>query len=79
MLFVLPPKLSKFLINLLQRFRRSLVNAQRHVIFVLMASALANLWILFVAEINVIGGCDIDPGYEHLYNVSKFQREINIT
>ncbi|KAI1715106.1 7 transmembrane receptor (rhodopsin family) domain-containing protein [Ditylenchus destructor] len=49
-------------------FRRSLVNAKRHVIFLLIASGLCNMWILFVAEINVYGGCDIKPQYEEVYN-----------
>jgi len=34
----------------------------------LFCSGLANIWILFVAEINDFGGCDINPLYEDIYH-----------
>jgi len=49
--------------------RRSLHSAKRHVAGLLIASAVCNTWILFVAEINDYGGCDIKPQYEDVYNV----------
>uniref|UniRef100_A0A915EB33 G-protein coupled receptors family 1 profile domain-containing protein n=1 Tax=Ditylenchus dipsaci TaxID=166011 RepID=A0A915EB33_9BILA len=59
-------------------FRRSLVNAKRHVIFLLIASGVCNMWILFVAEINLYGGCDIKPQYEEVYNDCPLVECINI-
>uniref|UniRef100_A0A183BSZ5 G_PROTEIN_RECEP_F1_2 domain-containing protein n=1 Tax=Globodera pallida TaxID=36090 RepID=A0A183BSZ5_GLOPA len=48
--------------------RRSVVNAKRHVVFLLVLSGLANLWILFVAQINEFGECDINADYEDVYH-----------
>ncbi|KAL3077914.1 hypothetical protein niasHS_013443 [Heterodera schachtii] len=48
--------------------RRSVVNAKRHVLFLLILSGLANLWIVFVAEINEFGECDINADYEGVYH-----------
>ncbi|KAI6239652.1 G-PROTEIN-RECEP-F1-2 domain-containing protein [Aphelenchoides fujianensis] len=49
-------------------FRRSLVNSRRQVAVLVLIAALCNVWILFVAEVNEFGGCDIDARYEDLYN-----------
>lgn len=49
-------------------FRRSPANAKLHVFTLLVLSGLANLWILFVAEINDYGGCDIKADYENVYH-----------
>uniref|UniRef100_A0AC34FLR4 G-protein coupled receptors family 1 profile domain-containing protein n=1 Tax=Panagrolaimus sp. ES5 TaxID=591445 RepID=A0AC34FLR4_9BILA len=51
------------------RVRRTLSNAQRQVVVLLIIAFLCNSWILFVAEINAQGGCDIKPDYGDVYNL----------
>uniref|UniRef100_A0AC34Q280 G-protein coupled receptors family 1 profile domain-containing protein n=1 Tax=Panagrolaimus sp. JU765 TaxID=591449 RepID=A0AC34Q280_9BILA len=51
------------------RVRRTLTNSQRQVIVLLIIVFLCNCWILFVAEMNPRGGCDIGPEYTEVYNL----------
>uniref|UniRef100_A0AC35GJ40 G-protein coupled receptors family 1 profile domain-containing protein n=1 Tax=Panagrolaimus sp. PS1159 TaxID=55785 RepID=A0AC35GJ40_9BILA len=51
------------------RVRRTIGNAQRQVVVLLIIAFLCNSWILFVAEINPQGGCDIKPDYGDVYNL----------
>ncbi|KHN76052.1 hypothetical protein Tcan_15655 [Toxocara canis] len=56
---------------LLYRASRAMnkAKAQRHCGVLLIASFLFNSWILFVANVNEMGDCDILPEYEFLYAV----------
>ncbi|KAI6207172.1 G-PROTEIN-RECEP-F1-2 domain-containing protein [Aphelenchoides besseyi] len=50
-------------------FRRSIVHSRRQVVVLLAIATISNAWILFVADVNEFGGCDINADYERIYNI----------
>lgn len=50
--------------------------ARWHCIYLIIASFVFNSWILFIADINEYGVCDILPEYEFIYKVRilKFEK-----